>query len=140
MKRRALLVFALVLVLLGSIWAIVSWRRAGAPAPDISALTESLKKTASEKLSAPVLANEQIALNAAPDQLEVRAKEVIDAAIQAGGTAIKTNEKDGTVLLLVKIPGRNAELFRGLIKGARSPNGPAPRDGETRLVEITIHP
>ncbi|GEM_PF-6588695 len=142
MKRLWAVIAAIILALLCAlgITALVHRVMHKSAPPNISALVDSLKETAEKKLNAPALANEQLVITAPNDKIEARAKEVIDAAIQAGGTAVKTNNADGTTLLLVQIPGKNDELFRGLIHQTQVVKQTPPRAGETQLIEVTIKP
>lgn len=107
---------------------------------NIDSLTDSLKRAAEEKLAPPAIASEQMVITDVPDKIELRAKEVIDAAIQVGGTAVKTVNTDGSVSLLVQIPNMNNALFRGLVNKAQITKETAVRDGQTRLIEIVIQP
>lgn len=120
--------------------ALVSARRnvAKPAATDIGALADVLKRAAEEKLAPPAIANEQIVINETPDKAEIRAKEVIDAAIQSGGTAVKTTNPDGSISMLAQIPNTNTELFRGLVSKGQITKETAVREGKARLIEVLI--
>lgn len=109
-------------------------------AADIGGLADALKKTAEKTLSPPALANEQLVIAAPLGSIEARAQHVIDAAIQSGGTAVKTSEPDGTAILLVRIPGFNTELFHGLLRGEQVTKEKDARDGAKVLIEVRIKP
>lgn len=114
--------------------------RRSEPSPNLDSLKERLKQTAERKLAAPALANEHLVITDAPENIEARAQEVIDAAIQAGGTAIKTTNSDGSVLVIAQVPTINAELFRGLVRKERVTRDNPERSGEMRIIEISIKP
>lgn len=104
----------------------------------IDALTEALQEAAEKKLAASSMADEQLTIAETPELAAARAGEVIDAAIQAGGVAVKTVAPDGTISLLAQVPGRNAELFRGLVRKEQITRQAPERDGEMRLIEVII--
>lgn len=131
------LALALVLFLALAVAALVH-RAAPAPLPNLEGLTEILKKAAEKKISAAGLANEQMTFQVPAEQIEARAKTVIDAAIQAGGTAIKTSQPDGTAVVLAQIPGQNIGLFHGLIKSETVVSDTSPGHRATQLIEVTI--
>src|SRR5438067_11317792 len=111
---RGLIVF--VFIIGGAIFAVtLLHRHTTKPAARIDALAEVLKQAAEKKLAPPAIANDQIVITDAPDKIEARAKEVIDAAIAVNGTAVKTTNADGSVALLAQIPNQNAAQFRGLM-------------------------
>lgn len=116
------------------------WAARRRSAPDIGGLAERLRETAEKKLAAPALASEQIRISAPRGEIEPRAKAVIDAAIGAGGTAVKTTAADGSAIVLARIPGRNAKLFRGLINQDIGVRQNEARADDTMTIEVLITP
>src|SRR5438874_9645906 len=116
MKKSWAFVLAIVLALACALGvSALVHRSSQRPSPNIDGLRENLKQAAEKRLSAPSIANEQILVTVPSERMETRAREIIDAAIQAGGTAIKTANADGTATVLAQIPGHNAEFFRALM-------------------------
>lgn len=139
MKKTSAFTLAVAVVLLLALGVAALVRCAApAPPPNLGGLREILRRSAEKKISAAGLANEQLTLTAAADQIEVRAKEVIDAAIQAGGTAIKTSDPDGTAVVLAQIPALNVGLFHGLMKSGLALKQTFTASHDTQLIEVTI--
>ncbi|MEA3187137.1 MAG: hypothetical protein QOD99_967 [Chthoniobacter sp.] len=141
MKRFSVVALAVVLAFACGLFLTPFLRQAGKkPLPNVDGLAQVLKTTADEKLSSPALTNEQIALHSPSAEMETRTKEVIDAAIQSGGTAFKTTGAGGSAIVLAKIPGQNVEAFRAMVKKESAASGAPVREGEAHLIEITISP
>lgn len=140
MKNRWALAVAIGLALAGAAAVPALLRRnAPSPAPNIDGLADSLRKTAEKKLAAPSVANEQIALTVPAEKIAARAKEIVDAAIQTGGTAIQMQDA-GATLVLAKIPGTNAGFFRGLVKNESHHELEPVREDAARLIEVRLTP
>ena len=132
-------------VLLVAVLVVVStlqrqWAVRHRSAPDIGGLTDVLKKTAEKTLAPPALVNEQIVIAAPRGDIEARAKQVIDAAIETGGTAVKTTSADGSATVLTQVPNLNADFFRGLVRGEQRTKPTAVREGDMTLIEVLISP
>ena len=100
---RGLIVF--VFIIGGAIFAVtLLHRHTKKPAARIDALADVLKQAAEKKLAPPAIANDQVIIADAPEKIESRAREVIDAAIAVNGTAVKTTNADGSVTLKLTMP------------------------------------
>jgi len=114
--------------------------------PNIDALTATLKKSAEQTLPAPSLAREQITIDDAPDRVEKRAQQIIDAATKSGGTAVKMTNQDGSISLLAKIPDANSAAFLGAARGesqsisTNADSAISTSGTESELIDIHIHP
>ena len=107
------------------------------PAPSIDSLAEVLQKSAEKTLAAPSLANEQIVIAAPPAEAEARATEVLNAAVAAGGTGIKSAQ-DGKISILANIPEGNETIFQGLLRHEKVTKDSAASPGQMRLIEVII--
>ncbi len=138
MKKGSALLIAVAIAALCA-FRVAKCRHREAPS-NIEGLADALKRSAEKDLTAPHLANEQIILTAAREELQNRARQVVDAAIQAGGTAIESDNSDGTSTVLAQIPSRNEGLFRGLIQRGHDVKQSTTPGGETQLIEVTLKP
>jgi hypothetical protein len=106
------------------------------PPPSIDGLTAALERSAEQTLTAPALANEQVIIPLKPGKVDAQAAEVVQAASDAGGVAIRSVNARGQVSILATIPENNADAVKAALRKEKPPmNKPA---ATTRLIEVLI--
>ena len=95
----------------------------------MNGLEDALKRTAEQKLPAPTLADETMAIPAAD------AAELSRAAAEAGGSVVALT---GAGEWLARIPGNNVEAFKAALR--HQPAEMAAPAGPNRTLEILIQP
>jgi hypothetical protein len=139
-SRQPLTNFLLALVaalLLAILATLLVHRKPPVPAPNIDSLKDSLKRTAEASLPAPTVTNDQITVNAKDGSVDSTAETVVKQSATCGGTALKTLDADGSVRLLVQIPGTNGPRFRELVTGKPAPAASAAAE-ESQLIEVIV--
>ena len=130
----AFALFVLARVILFTIDA--SRQRQARPAPNIDALKAALEKSAEKTLAAPGVANEKIELSIEPAQMGEESERIADAALQSGGSAVKSYAP-GRVDVLARIPREHVAQFRELVTGSKSAASPESSEPNL-LIDVVI--
>ena len=106
------------------------------PPPSTDGLTAALQRTAEQTLAVPSIANEEVILSASHGQADPLAKEVLQAASEAGGAAIRSLDAQDHISILATIPENNAEAFKAALRHEKVSMAKASSSG--LLIKVLI--
>ena len=128
-----------VLLLLMAAFSLAACERKEEAAPNIDALKDILVRSAEEKLGSETVTDDRVVLVVPRETRQARAEEISTIATEIGGAALRSDQEDGSIHLLIQLPAGTATEFLNRIGKAR-PAGTAPGEEAVWLDVLLAEP